>query len=86
MVSPETELSIRAHSDELWNLTWAGTEIEPKKAFTEGHYLATAFSIAAINALKSVYERKLERQRTNYLILGLCACLVTAFFVMRFCI
>jgi hypothetical protein len=39
--TPAEELEIRQYSEEAWRLTWANcTELSPKQAFIEGHYLA----------------------------------------------
>lgn len=55
----EEELSLRSHSADVWDATWAHAQgIDTKKAFIEGHYIGMACGVLAVRATHKLYLEK----------------------------
>lgn len=73
-LTPEEELSIRAHADEAWQMTWSkATGLDAKRAFIEGFCMAFTMGVIAVKATTTG-----SRRRENYqnVIIGLLIVLV----------
>lgn len=58
----EEELSIRAHADEAWQMTWSkATGLDAKRAFIEGFCMAFTMGVIAVKATTTG-----SRRRENY--------------------
>jgi hypothetical protein len=65
--TPSEEMEIRRQGEEAWRRTWASaTDLTPKQAFIEGHYLAFWCGVMACSA-----TREDARRRANQLDLQL---------------
>jgi hypothetical protein len=63
--TPAEELEIRQYSEEAWRFTWANcTELSPKQAFIEGHYLAFWCGIMACRKTRLEVKDRIERLET----------------------
>lgn len=64
--TPTEELEIRQHGEETWRDTWAqATDLTPKQAFIEGHYLAFWCGVMACNATKREMQRVIDTLQTR---------------------
>lgn len=60
--TPTEELEIRQQSEEAWRFTWANcTDLTPKQAFIEGHYLAFWCGIMACRATRLGAQRRADQ-------------------------
>ena len=58
-LTPEEELSLRSHSADVWEATWAHVNgIDTRKAFIEGHYIGMACGVLAVRATHELYRQK----------------------------
>jgi hypothetical protein len=58
---------MRQCGEAIWRATYAhDPDVTPKKAFTEGHYIAFAAGMLAHAKTSQFYEKKLEQQRRFY--------------------
>lgn len=70
----EEELSVRANANELWQMTWGkASNLDAKKAFTEGFCMAFTMGILAVRA-KTKGSKK--RENNQNIIIGLLIVLV----------
>jgi hypothetical protein len=60
--TPTEELEIRQQSEEAWRLTWANcTDLTPKQAFIEGHFLALWCGVLACRTISDQAKQRAER-------------------------
>lgn len=59
----EEELSIRTHADDVWQMTWGkASNLDAKKAFTEGFCMAFTMGILAVKATTKGSRRRENNQ------------------------
>lgn len=64
--TPTEELEIRQHCEEAWEQTWANaTDLTPKQAFIEGHYLAFWCGILAAKQVRENASQQIWRLETR---------------------
>ena len=64
--TPTEELEIRQQSEEAWRFTWANcTDLTPKQAFIEGHYLAFWCGIMACRTTRKAAQQRVDRLETQ---------------------